>query len=153
MNNGFIESTISTPVILPSNSSAISFQNDTRTRSTLGCDSWLCHKENSPIYKLVKPGYYDVSFSATLFSTTEGTVAVGLYEDGILIPSTVRAVNIGADGLQTVAFNKIEKLCCKANSTITVGSVPTITVPITGTVVTTQVPTIYSAIFNITKLS
>lgn len=72
---------------------------------------------------------------------------------GILIPSTVRAVNIGTDGLQTVAFDKIEKVCCKANSTITVGSVPTVTVPTTGVVVPTQVPTVYSAIFNITKLS
>lgn len=79
--NGFIESRISTPVVLPNNSSAITFQHDNRTRSTLTCDSWLCHAEGSPIYKLVKAGYYDVSFSATLFSTAAGTVAVGLYED------------------------------------------------------------------------
>lgn len=86
MNNGFIESTITTPVVLPSNSSAITFQNDTRTRSTCGCDSWLCHREGSPVYKIVKAGNYEVNLSATVFSATAGTVALGLYEDGVLIP-------------------------------------------------------------------
>lgn len=76
MNNGFIESTISTPVALPSNSSMIAFQNDTRTRSTLGCNSWLCHKEGSPVYKIVKAGNYEVNFSAGVFSAVAGTVAL-----------------------------------------------------------------------------
>lgn len=153
MNNGFIESTISTPVALASNSSAISFQNDTRTRSTLGCNGWLCHCEGSPIYKITKGGYYDVDFTVTLFSGTAGTVAVGLYEDGTLIPSTVRVANVDADGFATLSFDKIAKVCCKANTTITVGSVPTITNLTSGASITTQVPTVYSAILNITKLS
>lgn len=76
MNNGFIESRINTPVILPSNSSMVAFQNDSRTRSTLGCNSWLCHKEGSPIYKIVKAGNYEVNFSAGVFSTVAGTVAL-----------------------------------------------------------------------------
>lgn len=76
MNNGFIESRINTPVTLPSNSSTITFQNDTRTRSTQGCNSWLCHKEGSPVYKIVKAGNYEINFSGTFFSTSVGTVAI-----------------------------------------------------------------------------
>lgn len=38
MNNGFIESTITTPVVLATNNSMIPFQNDIRTRSTCGCN-------------------------------------------------------------------------------------------------------------------
>lgn len=153
MNTGFIESTISVPVALPSNESAITFQNDTRTRSTCGCNGWLCHSEGSPIYKITKAGYYDINFSATLFSGAAGTVAIGLYEDGVLIPSTVRIANVVADGFAPVAFNKIAKVCCKANTTITVGSVPTVTNVTSGASITTQVPTIYSAVLNITKNS
>lgn len=76
MNNGFIESTISTPVVLPSNDSAIAFQRDTRTRSTQGCNGWLCHKEGSPNYKIVKAGNYEADFSAGVFSATAGTIAL-----------------------------------------------------------------------------
>lgn len=83
MNNGFIESRISTPVALTSNASMIAFQNDTRTKSTMGCDGWLCHREGSPNYKFVKCGNYKTNFSATLFSQEGGVVAVGLYEDGV----------------------------------------------------------------------
>lgn len=76
MNNGFIQSTITTPVTLATNSSMIAFQNDTRTRSTLGCNSWLCHKEGSPIYKIVKAGNYETNFSASVFSASAGTIAL-----------------------------------------------------------------------------
>lgn len=149
MNNGFIESTISTPIALPSNNSVIAFQNDSRTRSTLGCNSWLCHKEGSPIYKIVKCGNYEVNFSASVFSATAGTVALALFEDGVLIPDTVRTVTLSAGYLGTIAFDKIIKVCCKANSTISVGAVANIINPSTGETVTTVTPTISSATFSI----
>lgn len=151
MNNGFIESTITTPVILPSNSSIIAFQNDVRTRSTLGCNSWLCHKEGSPNYKIVKAGHFNVDFNAVVYSATAGTVAIGLYEDGVLIPSSITSVTLSAGYLATVNFNKIIKVCCKANSTISVGSVPTIINPATGDVVTTVAPVISNATLTISN--
>lgn len=76
MNNGFIESRISTPVALASNSSMIAFQNDTRTRSTQGCNGWICHCEGSPIYKIVKAGNYEINFSGTIFNANGGAVAI-----------------------------------------------------------------------------
>lgn len=149
MNNGFIESRISTPVVLPSNSSTIAFQSDCRSRSTMGCNGWLCHKEGSPIYKIVKAGNYDVSFNASVFSATAGTVAIGLFEDGVLVPNSVSSVTLSAGYLGNVSFNKIVKVCCKANTTLSVGSVPTILNPATEEAVTTVAPTISTATFSI----
>jgi hypothetical protein len=80
-------------------------------------------------------------------------VAIGLYEDGILIPDTVRAVTIAApDDYQTVSFNRKLKVCPKGNTSITVGSVPTVATPSTPTTpITTQIPIITDATFNIAR--
>lgn len=151
--NGFIQSSITTPVVLPSNSSTIAFQNDRRTRSTEGCNSWLCHCEGSPIYKIVKPGNYRTTLTATVFSATAGTVALGIYEDGVLVPSSVRSVTLSAGYLGNIALDYISKVCCKANTNISIGAVPNIINPADDTTVTTLAPTISSATLNITKLS
>lgn len=150
--NGFIQSTITTPLTLASNSSAIAFQHDRRSRSTLGCDSWLCHGEGSPIYKLVKAGNYKTTLTATVYSATAGTVAIGLYEDGVLVPETVRNVTLAAGYLGNVAIDYITKSCCKSNTSLSIASVPTLTNPADGTTVTTLTPTIISAVLNITRL-
>lgn len=110
---------------------------------------WLCHKEGSPVYKIVKPGNYEVDFSGTVFSETVGTVALGLFEDGVLIPGTVQALTLSAGYLGNISFNRMIKVCCKANSNISVGSVPAIINPATGETVTTVVPTISTATFSI----
>ena len=151
--NGFIQSTISTPVVLPSNSSTISFQNDTRTRSTQGCNGWLCHLEGSPVYKLVKAGNYRTTLTASVFSATAGTIALGIYEDGVLVPSSVKTVTLSAGYLGNITLDYISKVCCKADTTITVASVPNVINPADGSTVTTLAPTITSAVLNITKLS
>lgn len=151
---GFIQSSITTPVVLPSNSSIIAFQYDRRTRSTEGCNGWLCHCEGSPVYKLVKPGNYRTTLTATVFSATAGTVALGVYEDGVLVPSSVRAVTLSAGYLGNIALDYITKVCCKANTTITIGAVPSVINPADETTpVTTLAPTISNATLNISKLS
>lgn len=150
--NGFIQSTISTPVVLPSNSSTISFQNDRRTRSTQGCNGWLCHAECSPVYKLVKAGNYRTTLTASVFSATAGTVALGIYEDGILVPASVRSVTLAAGYLGNITLDYISKVCCKADTTITVGAVPNVINPADDTTVTTLAPTISAATLNISRL-
>lgn len=150
--NGFIQSTITTPLTLASNSSAIAFQHDRRTRSTQGCDGWLCHGEGSPVYKLVKAGNYKTTLTMSVFSETAGTIAIGLYEDGTLIPETVRTVTLAAGYLGNIAIDHISKVCCKANTSLTIASVPTVVNPSTGATVTTLTPTITSAVLNISRL-
>lgn len=72
--------------ILSSNIAPINLTNeDIRTRSA-NCCGWLQHTEGSPIYKILEGGIYEVSFNANISSATAGTVALGLYQDGILVP-------------------------------------------------------------------
>lgn len=150
---GFIQSSITTPVVLPNNSSVIAFQNDRRTRSTQGCNGWLCHCEGSPVYKLVKAGNYRTTATVGIYSASAGTVALGIYEDGTLVPSSVKSVTLSAGYLGEITLDYISKVCCKADTTVTIGSVPNVINPADGTVVTTVAPTIPTATLNITKLS
>lgn len=72
--------------ILASNIAPVNLTNeDIRTRSA-NCCGWLQHTEGSPIYKILEGGIYEVSFNANVTSETAGTVALGLYQDGILVP-------------------------------------------------------------------
>lgn len=82
-----------------------------------------------------------------------GVVAIGLYEDGVLIPDTVRAVTITApDDYQSISFNRKLRICPKGNTSITVGSVPTVPTPSTpATPITTQIPIITNATFNLAR--
>ena len=147
-----IESTLIIPMALPNNASVITFPTDSiRTRSA-NCCGWLQHQESSPLYKILEGGYYKVNVSATVTSATAGIVAIGLYQDGVLIPETVRAVTLGADEVASVSFTKLEKICCIGNSTLTVQSVPSILTTATGTATATQVPTIIDGIINIIKM-
>ena len=83
-----IQSVLEPITILTSNTSAITFtDDDVRTRKATCC-GWLQHNEGSPIYKILEGGIYEVSFNANVTSATAGTVALGLYQDGILIPGT-----------------------------------------------------------------
>ena len=149
-----IESILEMITALTSNTSAIAFTNDDiRTRSA-NCCGWLQHSEGSPLYKILKGGLYEVSFNANVTSATAGTVALGLYQDGILIPgSTVIAEVATAGDYYNVSFDKLIEVCCRGDATITVASVPTVltgaTLPATPT--TTEIPVIQNANLSIIK--
>lgn len=149
-----IESILEMITALTSNTSAIAFTNDDiRTRSA-NCCGWLQHSEGSPLYKILKGGLYEVSFNANVTSATAGTVALGLYQDGILIPgSTVIAEVATAGDYYNVSFDKLIEVCCRGDATLTVASVPNVltgaTLPATPTV--TEIPVIQNANFSIIK--
>ena len=94
-----------------------------------------------------------MNFSATISSATAGVVAIGLYEDGILIPDTIIAVTLdAADDFETISFNKKLRVCPRGTSNITVGSVPAVSTPTTPTTpVTTEIPIIVAGTFNISR--
>ena len=139
---------------LTSNTSPIAFQNDDiRTRSA-NCCGWLQHMEGQPNYKLLKGGLYEVSFNANVSSATAGTVALGLYEDGILVQGTTVIAEVATAGdFYNVSFNKLIEICCRGDATLTVASVPTVltgaTLPATPT--DTEIPIIQNANFSIIK--
>lgn len=147
-----IESVITTPLALTTNNSVVTFPvDDLRTRNA-NCCNWLQHAQGSPLYKILEGGIYEIDLSANLTSATAGIVALGLYQDGILIPSTISAETITAGGLANISFDKKIRVCCKADTTLTIASVPSVNAGATGTTPTdTQIPIITNAIFGISR--
>lgn len=149
-----IQSFIEMITALTSNSSPVSFINDdVRTRSA-NCCGWLQHTEGSPIYKILEGGLYEVSFNANVTSATAGTVALGLYQDGVLIPgTTVIAEVVTAGDYYNVSFDKLIKICCRGDVTLTIQSVPNVITGaiLPGTPVVTEIPVLQNANFSIIK--
>lgn len=153
-----IETIINEPLVLTSNSSPLVFDaTDVRTRCAYCCNGgWLDYQDGNPIFKMFGngyTGYYDINFSASVSSATAGVVAIGLYEDGILIPDTVRAITLAAaDDYETVSFNKKLRVCPRGTSNITIASVPSVITPTDSTTpITTEIPIITNATFNIKR--
>ena len=151
-----IQSVLEPITSLTSNSASIPFANDDiRTRSA-SCAGWLQHSEGSPLYKILCGGLYKVSFNANVTSSVAGTIALGLYEDGVLIPGTTVLAQITTAGdYVNVSFDKLIKVCCNANATLTVASVPSVLTgdATPGTATVTEVPVIQNANFSIIKKS
>lgn len=153
-----IQTIINEPTALTSNVSPIVFdETDIRTRCAYCCNGgWLDYQNGNPIFKLFGngyTGYYNVNFSASISSATAGVIAVGLYEDGVLIPDTVRAVTLAAaDDYETVSFNKKIRVCPRGTTNITVQSVGSVPTPTDVTTpVTTEIPIITNATFSISR--
>ena len=149
-----IQSVLEPITVLTSNTSTITFTNDdVRTRKA-NCCNWLQHSEGSPIYKILEGGIYEVSFNANVTSATAGTVALGLFQDGILIPgTTVIAEVVTAGDYYNVSFDKLIKICCRGDASLTIASVPNVVTGATlpGTPVVTEIPVVQNANLIITK--
>ena len=153
-----IQTIINTPLVLTSNASPIVFnETDIRTRCAYCCNGgWLDYQDGNPIFKIFGnnyTGYYDIYFSASVSSATAGVVALALYEDGIIIPDTIRAVTIDAvDDYETISFNKKLKICPRGDTSITIASVPSVITPTDPTTpIETEIPIITNATFNISR--
>lgn len=151
-----IQSYLELPTLLTSNSANVSFPTDSPRTRGANCCGWLQHSEGSPSYKILEGGLYEVDFNANVTSATTGVVALGLYEDGVLIPGTtvIATVTTAGDYLN-VAFSKKLKICGRGDANLTVASVPSVltgpTLP--GVSTATQVPIIQNANFSITRKS
>lgn len=151
-----IQSVQELPITLTSNSAPLTFSNDDLRSRKANCCGWVQHTEGSPLYKLLDGGVYEVSFNANVSSATAGTVALGLYEDGVLIQGTTVIAEIATAGdFYNVSFDKLIRVCCNSNTTLTIASVPSVltgtTAPFTPT--DTEIPIIQNANFSIIKKS
>jgi hypothetical protein len=154
--NGVIQSVQERPVTLTNNTAPITFTNDDVRSRSAGCCGWLCHQEGSPLYQLLDGGYYRVSFNTNVSSATAGIVALALYENGIIVPGTTVASTLAAAGdVENVSFDKIIRVCCRGNTTLSVGSVSSVPdfTDLTAPGVDTQTPIISSANLIIERLS
>ena len=151
-----IQSILEMITALISNAASVIFPtDDVRTRSA-NCCGWLQHEEGSPIYKILEGGLYKVSFNANVTSATVGTVALGLYQDGVLIPGTTVIAEVATAGdYYNVSFDKLLKICCRGDATLTVASVPNILTgdALPGIPTVTEIPVIQNANFSIVKKS
>ena len=149
-----IQSVLEQFTILTSNSSALSFTNDDVRSRKANCCGWLQHAEGSPLYKLLDGGLYEVSFNANVTSATAGTVAFGLYQDGILIPGTTVIAEVATAGdYYNVSFDKLIKVCCRGDANLTIASVPSVLTgtEAPGTPTETEIPIVQNANFSINK--
>ena len=151
-----IQSVLEPITTLSSNSGVVTFTNDdVRTRSAnCYCNGWLQHTEGSPIYKILDGGLYEISFNANVTSSVAGTIALGLYQDGVLVPGSTVIAQITTTGdYVNVSFDKLLKICCRGDATLTVQSVPSILTGATtpGTTTVTKEPVIQNANFPIKK--
>ena len=149
-----IQSILEMITVLASNLASIIFtRDDVRTRSA-NCCGWLQHNEGSPIYKILHGGLYEISFNANVTSATAGTVALGLFQDGVLIPGTTVIAEVATAGdYYNVSFDKLLEICCRGDATLTVASVPNVLTGATavGTPTVTEIPVIQNANFSIIK--
>ncbi len=153
-----IETIINTPKILTDNDAAITYDGISElSRCTLCCNGgWLSYQNGSPIFKILGNNYtgrYEINWSGTISSATAGVVAIGLYEDGVLLPDTVRAVTLAAAGdVASVSFNKKMRICPRGMTSLSVQSVPSVINPTDQTTpIETQAPIIVSATNNIAR--
>lgn len=149
-----IQSVQELPIILTSNSATLAFQNDDVRSRKANCCGWLQHAEGSPIFKILDGGLYEVSFNANVTSATAGTVALGLYQDGVLVQGTTVIAEIATAGdYVNVSFDKLIEVCCRADANLTIASVPSVltgaTAPFTPT--DTEIPIVQNANFSIIK--
>ena len=149
-----IQSVLEPITVLTSNTSTITFTDDDVRSRRANCCGWLQHNEGSPIYKILEGGIYEVSFNANVTSATAGTVALGLFQDGILIPgTTVIAEVVTAGDYYNVSFDKLIKICCRGDASLTIASVPNVVTgaALPGTPVVTEIPVVQNANLIITK--
>lgn len=149
-----IQSFLETLTVLSSNMSPIVFANDDVRSRKANCCGWLQHTEGSPIYKLLDGGLYEVSFNVNVTSATEGTVAIGLFQDGILIPGTTVIAEVATAGAYyNLSFDKLIKVCCRGDATLTIASVPNVLTGAAapGTATVTEIPVVQNANISITK--
>lgn len=153
-----IQTIINSPKVLTSNSSPIVFDVVNIITGSTPCNrnGWLGYEPGSPIYKILGKGYtgyYNAKVSASVSSATPGVVAIGLYQDGILLPDTVRAVTIAAAGdYETVSFDREFQVCPCGSTDISVGSVNSVPTPTDpATPIVTQIPIIVAGTFRLSR--
>ena len=146
-----IESKITIPLTLVSNNGVLTFNvDDVRTRSASECNGWLCHRQGSPIYKLRKPGLYDVQLTANVTSATAGVLSLGIQEDGITTAEGSQTIAT-AGNLANISVHKQVQVCCNSTTSVSIVSLPSVLAANPLVETATQIPIITNAILTITK--
>jgi len=125
-----IQSVQELPLILPTNTSDITFSNDElRTRSAT-CRGWLNHTEGTSQYTILGNGncnsanVYDIKFNANVTAAEAGAIEISLKENGTsVVAASANAVITTPGDYVNISFEKRINICPRENITVTIGSV------------------------------
>lgn len=152
-----IQSVQELPLILPTNTSDITFSNDELKTRSATCSGWLNHTEGTSQYTILgngncyQPSVYEITFNANVTSATAGAIEIGLKENGTpVVGASVNTVVTTPNDYENVSFTKTIRLCPRENVTLTIGSVPAVS-GVTPTV-DTVAPTLKNANIIIKKV-
>ena len=128
--NFMIQSVQDMPLILPTNTSDITFSNDElRTRSAT-CQGWLNHTEGTSQYTILgngncnQPSVYEITFNANVTSAEAGAIEIALKENGTRVVGASANTTIATAGdYQNISFTKRIRLCPRENVTLTIGEI------------------------------
>ncbi len=142
-----------TPETLTSNIDNLNFDLiDVRTNSATCC-GWLQYMKGGSDFTIIGGGRFEVSFNANVTSDTAGIVAMALKTaTGTDVEGTEMDAEITTAGTYTnISFTKVLEICPRVNTTIAIGSLPSVG-GVTPAVVT-EIPTIKDANLIIRKLN
>lgn len=151
--NGMIQCVQEAPELLVSNSDAIKFADtDLRTQSANCFNGWLNHNEGTAQFTILAGGIYEIDFNTNITSATTGVVGLALFADGVQINgSEVDATIATANNWENMSFNKKIRVCNRGSVTITVRSIPSIS--IAGVSTETEIPSVKNANISIERLA
>lgn len=123
-----IQSVQEQELILTSNTAAITFADtDLRTGSANCFNGWLNHNEGSAQFNLVAGGIYEIDFNANVTSATPGSIALGIFTDGVKVNGGEANTVIAAAGdYENVSIKKYIRVCGRGSVTVSINSMPTI---------------------------
>lgn len=139
-------------LVLTTNTDVVTFSDvDLRTQSANCQNGWLNYNEGSAQFNIVAGGIYEIDFGTNITSAEVGQVALAIYQNGTKINGTEMDATISTAGnWENISRSKRIRVCGRGTVTITIQSVPSVS--ISGTPTDTQVPTIKNANIIIRRL-
>lgn len=140
-----------TPEVLTNNNDNINFDTiDLRSRSA-NCCGWLQYMPGGSDFTIIGGGTFEIDFNANVTSPVgQGALALKT-ATGTDVEGTEMDFDTTTEGVYTnVSFTKIIKVCPRVNTTIAIGSIPSIGGV---TPVATEIPTIKDANLIIRKIA
>jgi hypothetical protein len=115
-------------LVLTTNTSPVTFADtDLRTASANCFNGWLNHNEGSATFNIVAGGIYEIDFNANVTSATAGTVAFGIFTDGVKLNGGEANTVIAAAGdYENISIHKYVRVCGRGSVTITINSLPAV---------------------------
>jgi len=151
-----IQSIQELPLVLPTNTSDITFLTDELRTRCATCKGFLNHNEGSSQYTILgsgncdSPDTFDIVVTGNVTAAEAGQVELALKENGTPVVATSANAVITTPGDYTnFAIITTIRLCPRENVTLTVGSVPAVS-GVTPAVETVA-PTVKNVKINISK--